>query len=759
MKLTDERILSQIKAHRDKAREAQKELSDKREEFYRRYRAEPYGNERDGWSQTVLPVIWNICESSKPALVEIFTGDFFGITAVRKEVNEEQPAGVMGMPAQQQPEDLRPRDVARDIQEYIRHKLFCQMEGEQLMDDCIHYALTSHYGVVKVTHREEYEDKREDYESLSVEEFAMLAADPELSITKYDELTDGAGVVLGVENVKAVRRVLKYRGPWVEVIPPRELEYVPGYATLDQCPYVTHKTKRDLDYILRRERQGLYRKGVHAKLKAKIDGRVASPETETETQTLFSVDGLTAPESRNLASTDEKQTLGQNEVWVEEIYTRMDIDGDGLLEPVILTVCDDVVLRDPIENPYGGPPFELATILREPDKIIGRPIPELFDQWQRMMTNMVRAVQDSAMLSTARGWVTNNKQLQKALTSFKPGDAVVANDMQFRAELLDFGAPNQFILKAMEQTQYEIDKASGVNEAMQGLDKQAMNRTLGGMQLKLSASQERQRLIARRLARCWKRIIRRIIDIMRIWPPEDDVKVIGRDVQITEDDLRGEYMVEVDVGVGPVDKQTNAATMSNLVAFLTGPGLQLGIGTPDNVVMALRRQHEYLDVDVSDILPDAQKLAANQQHQQAMQQLQGLQQQLQQMQQENAKLQQAASKNSPELRQAEMQAEYQFKSQQLQQEMELKWRELQEKMALEWKKLEGQLQIAAAKSNAPVPAQDGGAGQTEMAPRGEASQQPVVVPVMMPSGGQKQIVLQRDESGQLVGAVATEVQQ
>lgn len=39
---------------------------------------------------------------------------------------------------------------------------------------------------------------------------------------------------------------------------------------------------------------------------------------------------------------------------------------------------------------------------------------------------------------------------------------------------------------------------------------------------------QRQKLYARRIARSFKRVLRRILDIIRLYPPVDDLETVGR---------------------------------------------------------------------------------------------------------------------------------------------------------------------------------------------------------------------------------------
>ena len=654
-KLTDDDILDLISPNQDKARSYQSELSDERERLYRRYRAEPYGNEQEGWSQTVHPTIFDAVEWLKPGLMEVFNADFFSFKGIPKEKPKMPPMPMpqpgMSMPPQMtgmpQPPVKDYDESAERLKKYIRFKLFNELDGEQIIEDAIHDALTSHYCVVKVTQRDDYDVEEEPVDRISNEELALLLdEDQEIydisggeEVEEFDPMY--GTLWAGMENITLVRRKQKYKGFYVENVPASELYYLPGYKNLDANPFVAHVVKRDLDYIYRQELAGVYKKGTYNKVKEKVD-QTDNVDSASEYFTKATVDGVSEPSRVDQSGAAENN----NEVLVWECYQRLAIDGD-LLKPYIVSICEDVILRDPVDNPYGGPPFELGYIFKEPDKVVGRPLPAILEDRQKVSTNLLRLIQDQGAKSCYSGFLTTDQQTKKTLEGWYPNAVGLVSNLNSYAEVTP-PTPNQFILKAFELTQAENAKESGVNENMQGLDNNSLNKTKGGMEMRLTAGMQRQKLYARRIARMWKRVFKRILDIVRMFPPEDDQLFIGSDVSISSEDIEGKYTVEINVGVGPQDRMNNAMLMEGFIQWGSSIGLQTGATTPEHLIRAQIAKYEYHDMDVSEFMVVPEKANGIHKMQQQMQKMQQqmkemhgkfgqIQQRNQQMQQEIAK--------------------------------------------------------------------------------------------------------------------------
>lgn len=626
-RLTDDQVIAIISPDMDSAKEFQQELSAERRRLYGVYRAAKYGNEAPNWSQSVHPTVFNAVEWLKPGLFEVFTGDFFSFSPKQKypdQPEEEAQAAV---------------ESAKRLKAYIRYKLFDQMDGEQIIEDFIHYALVSHYGVLKICHRDDYDVETETLDRVSGEELLQLASDANtIDIRGGEQVSDLDPVTQmpiwsGVQGATIVRKKQIYNGFHLEVVPPWELYMLPGYDTLDKNPFVAHRVKRSLDYIKRQELAGVYTKGVYERVKDHVDERDEQPETADELQLLHDVDNLSSPDTLRRQSSTEPQKLAANEVWVWECYCRLDMKQNGFLQPMIVTVCEDVILREPVPNPYGTAPFELGYTSKEPHKIVGRPIPAILEDRQKVMSNLLRNIQDSAARTTYGGWLTSSHQTKLLLQKMGPGDVAWTPDINTVKEIAP-SAPSQYIFEAFSLTKAEISAESGVNENMQGLDDNSLNKTAAGMNMRMTAGMQRQKLFARRLARSWRRILRRILDIMRMWPPEDDVEMVGGDIVIRPEDLHAHYSIDIEVGVGSHDRQNQAQMLEQLIVFGTQVGLPSGMMTKEQIVAAQKAKFEYLDMDVTEFIQSPDAMAQADEHQmqmqQAMEQTQQMQMQMEQ---------------------------------------------------------------------------------------------------------------------------------
>ncbi len=87
-KWTDEEIIVLLRPDMDKATIIQDELGKQRKDYYARFRMDTYGNEREGFSKSVAPVIYNNHKWTIANLIDIFNEEFFML----KGDNEENAA-------------------------------------------------------------------------------------------------------------------------------------------------------------------------------------------------------------------------------------------------------------------------------------------------------------------------------------------------------------------------------------------------------------------------------------------------------------------------------------------------------------------------------------------------------------------------------------------------------------------------------------------------------------------------------------------
>lgn len=604
IKMTDDEIIQLVEPDIDRAKSFQYELSKERYKAYRLYRFEKLGNERDGFSQVVDSVAWNTIEWLVPNIVDIFTGDMLRLTSD----NEER---------------------AKRLKKFINYLLFRKQDGEAIFEDVAKNAALYHYGIFKCYYKEDYDFETKVFDELDQQSFAALLQHPEVTVSTYSEeivraeeidpltglarvdpMTGGPveSVVSHVfRDVKAVRRKLKFQGPCTEAVPPWELYYIPGYATLDETPFVAHRVKRNLDYIRKQEVAGRYKKGSTEKCKEHIDNRREDIDTNQEQQQTYWVEGLTSPDETGFSNDwNEKERLGQNEVWVWECYLNLDVDKDGLLERCIVTVCEDVVLQGPVINPYDCIPFLPAYLQKEPFKLEGPSLPLLLEDEQKEQTNIRRLIVDSGAESAYRTMVTDSAQMAKQWSERTIGGTIIGRPDQIREVAVN--PPAQYLLRAYELADSRIQNKTGITSYNQGLNADSLNKTATGVTAIMSASQIRMRSMARRFARAIRELIRRYIKIIQLYPPVDMMRAAGGEIEIDQSDLDGRFDVEIDVGVGPQEKQQAAMMMDQHIALLTNALIPAGIADASHLVRAVQRKYELLGVNARDLMPSVEEV-------------------------------------------------------------------------------------------------------------------------------------------------------
>jgi hypothetical protein len=207
---------------------------------------------------------------------------------------------------------------------------------------------------------------------------------------------------------------------------------------------------------------------------------------------------------------DERDSPGDSErpLWLVVAFLRADADGDGISEMLRVVYAHSggaagrILEREEWED--GVAPIALASPILMPHALVGR---SLFDQTQDLqlissvltrgmldnlyMSNRPRpAVSDAVILDSLLDWVPGSPIRFKA--GAKPGDGHI--DWQKVPSIM------QDALGALEYFQGVKENRTGTGRQSQGIQGDDINKTARGMNLLMSASAQRQKLIARVLA-------------------------------------------------------------------------------------------------------------------------------------------------------------------------------------------------------------------------------------------------------------------
>lgn len=464
--IKDADILTLLRPDLDAAKASQGEWAMKREDYYKAFRGAKYGNEREGWSQSVAPLVWTQHQSNLATLTDIFSDEFFTL----KSDNTER---------------------ADKFQKLIRYQMFRKQDGYKRMSDFLFNAGLYPMAVFKVFHKDDYDLTDEQYAVLTSDQMQQLSQDNKRQITKYDEVQQPvpndpatglpiADQITSYENVKVIRKDIKYSGPAFEVVQPWAFGYssdckLTDFGGIDGRLIYHGPFKLTLNDIRKREKAGIYRKGTYDTCKDLGSGSLVKGVDELAVEVVMDGVSEVIHDGSRSEVPNSKEDLTK-ELSVKECYCKLDIDKDGLLEYCIVTIIEDKCIAQVEENPYGRAPFRVGSMLPEPHKVHGIAPPSILEHEQKIETNLLRFIQDTAAQSCYRNPVTNDVRMQQMLQERKPFDVILGDPT--RLGEVKTSPPDQFILKAWELLKGTNEETTGNSRYNQGSDGDSLNKML-----------------------------------------------------------------------------------------------------------------------------------------------------------------------------------------------------------------------------------------------------------------------------------------
>lgn len=597
--ISDDLIRQIITPDLERAKSWQDELREQREQFLLLYSMSKEADgikhlNKPGFSQVVTPLVYESVEGMKVGLDQLFTSpDFFGI-----KVGEDVEAG----------ERLR---------KLVRWNIFENQYGARTirwwLDGCLKY----HYGVLKTFWDEQYLEETQEFESLAQPEAEQLLAagwqlakykeivgqqpsfDPMTGLPRFDESGNPQTepVLLGLNDVKATRQVPTFIGPRILAVDPETFFYSPDSDELDQCRVVAHRVSKRLEDIRKGEDAGIYRKGSYKAVQEKLSSNDSDINLEDKDYRYDAAD-LPTPDNGDLGSEIiYVQPSRKVELW--EIYTSIDVDNDGILEPVIIHMAHDVVLSIQA-NPYKRPPFRIARAIEAPWKLEGVPYPESLKQLQIELTAQTRMWNDACGDSVYGNMITADQQLASSWATRGIGHVILTNTpgtiTQKQYDIMRGAAPDPSILKAMELAEGRAERVSGVTRYNQGIDANSLNKTATGIQTIASLAQQRQKYMANVIAECWKDVLEDVVECFRLFGGPYLQYFAAKGNEINPHDVQSDFTVSIELGIGPQEKAQQAAILQQLIQFAAQVGVPAGLMSIEHVAKMIDRVGQLMNI-------------------------------------------------------------------------------------------------------------------------------------------------------------------
>lgn len=247
---------------------------------------------------------------------------------------------------------------------------------------------------------------------------------------------------------------------------------------------------------------------------------------------------------------------------VHEYWGSWDIDGSGLVKPIVATWVGDVLIRLE-ENPFPDkrPPFVAVPYLPVRKSVYGEPDGALLEDNQRILGAVTRGMID-LMGKSANGQtgirkdaldVTNKRKFERG-QDYEFNANVTPDQAIYTHKYPEIPNSAQFMLQMMN---VEAESITGVKAFSQGIHGDALGKVATSARGALDAASKRELGILRRLADGIVQIGRKIISMNQEFLSEEEVIRITNEefVKVRRDDLKGYFDLRLTISTAEEDNQ------------------------------------------------------------------------------------------------------------------------------------------------------------------------------------------------------------
>lgn len=408
-----------------------------------------------------------------------------------------------------------------------------------------------------------------------------------VSYDSYNAMTNNPSVqILGVEpadlfgNVRLsyLETYYKKNNPKLENILISEFLFPPNVKDITDSPFVAHKKRVTLSYLYQRAKDGIY---------ANVDKIHGNEDIDYDEIEQDLRDNHTVVERSYIER-------ARTEVMLYECYTKLDLDGDGILEDLIVTICEDVILRVE-KNPFGRHPFFILSPVKDPHRVFAkRGIPEMVGQLQDLKTALIRQMVINIGLTNDPRLIMSEEAIN--IDDYISGKAVIRKKSGYAMSDVVQAMPVQplhpWTFQFLEYVEGQKEARTGITRYNQGLDGNSLNKTATGISAIMNASNQRLDLIARMFKETGVReLYRFLIGLNQKFVDQNVViRVADKELTIIPDDLNGDIDLEINANAGISAKEQTMQylqTMMTCMLQLNQAGIQ--ISTPTNFYNIMKR--------------------------------------------------------------------------------------------------------------------------------------------------------------------------
>ena len=558
----------------------------KRTRFYSLYRArgDEGKSERKNRSEFTSSDVMNCIEWIMPDMMKAFAGNRKVIAVI--------PRGA---------EDVK---KAEKIEKLLNWQFMHQCQGFLTLQAWIKAGLVYGISHIKTGWDEQYARKGFAQPEVIEPEFMRMMEDDSIESLSYLDVYEAPAApqqAQGMPNaaaygvspaqiemmrvytdVQGEQKIKIYSGPKLEVIAPEDFLIDPEAKDVDSARFVIHRVVRTISYLREKERDGVY-SNIDRVVKLSSDGDDSEYDSTEESARLLDSAAYSA---MSYSGEGEAQQIGRRRVDVFEWWGELDVEGDGRTDSYLVVMCKDTIIRME-RNPYAHGKSPFVDLLPIPDifSYEGIGYAELAGPHQEVKTAVIKQMLDNASFTNNQMWEVDETAGVDvdALANPFPGKVVFTNRLGgFKAitpAQLDGSSYN-----LIEFAQGQLEQLTGVTRYNQGLDSKSLNKTATGISAIMDASNKRKELIARTIAETGlRKLFMKMLQLDQQFVDQNIViRLFNEPLEISPDDLAGNFDVSVDIGSSVTDDDTQVQQLYTVLQ--QSPYLsQLGIMRPSNI--------------------------------------------------------------------------------------------------------------------------------------------------------------------------------
>ncbi len=460
------------------------ELSTSRQQALSYYDRELLGDEQEGQSKVITSDFADTIESLMPSLMRVFSSG--------EEVVEFTPMA----PGEEQ--------AAKEASQYVPHVFMRENDGFRIFYWLFKDALMGRLSGATVDSEEVESEKTDQVAKWTAEQIAMAEEGlKELGATEVEfglqpdpqDVDPATGMVAPQTFSGTLTSVRKRKRVVIDNIAPEDILIAPGARDIDYASFVG------------------YRKEVTASDLRKL-GMGQDDIDELSADRTQTVEEDQRQSGQTIETNNRKDS--ERRFWLVVAYVKADDNGDGISEllRVVYAHAGGTVGRiiERMEWTDGEAPITVGTPILMPHTIVGRSIFDQVKDLQDVDTALTRGMLDNLYMTNRPRPAINGRVNINSVIDWTPGMPIQVQGNENPSAAISWLTVPSIIAPtqaALEHFASVRENRTGVTRYNQGLDADSLNKTASGVNMIMTAAQQRQELIARTFAEtCVKRLMR-----------------------------------------------------------------------------------------------------------------------------------------------------------------------------------------------------------------------------------------------------------